>query len=235
MATRLLPKPDLARERANERKTEIDQGLALARKVDALRETSATEEAKLARFRAETLESIRNDMNDLSGAKRALEGQISGLEARRAELLKPLDSEWAEVREKESELTRYALELQERLDYLREGEKDLQVRIEQASYEEKRISDRRGETVRLLAQAEENKQKSAQILAESSRLSAISEAEVRERYLEASRRETEIAVRERNLQLESRKVEKEWKRIEITRIQLQDQRETLERALSRKP
>lgn len=145
MGTRLLPKSELVKEKSIEKKNDIDQGLALARKIDTLRETAAQEESNLSKFRSESLFNIRNEIDDLIVRKGSLTNEIEALEAKRINLIKPLDVEWSKVRQKEIELTNYALELQERLDYLTQNQKDYQLKFEELELEEQRITDRERE------------------------------------------------------------------------------------------
>lgn len=61
---KLLTKPEVQREKASERKVEIDQGVMLAKKIDVLRETFSKEEANLAKFRLETLRLVQKEIDD---------------------------------------------------------------------------------------------------------------------------------------------------------------------------
>lgn len=234
MGTRLLPKSELVKEKSIEKKNDIDQGLALARKIDTLRETAAQEESNLSKFRSESLFNIRNEIDDLIVRKGSLTNEIEALEAKRINLIKPLDVEWSKVRQKEIELTNYALELQERLDYLTQNQKDYQLKFEELELEEQRITDRERETIRLLAQANENKDKSTYLVRENSTILAKSIKEVNEREEEITRKKSEISVKEREIKLTVKRLEREDRDLSIIRVQLEDQRATLERALKRK-
>lgn len=59
---RLLHKQDIDTSKADERKREIDEAVKLARKIDFLRKTLADEEARLYRWRDETMKTILEEI-----------------------------------------------------------------------------------------------------------------------------------------------------------------------------
>lgn len=234
MATRLLPKSELAIEKANEKRNEIDQGLALAKKVDSLRETAASEESKLAKFRSETLKVIKDDIDKLIIEKQALESNIESLNAQRIELMKPLTDAWDKVNAKEYELTEYALSLQNKFDKLSSEKKDFELKSEELDMEEQRITERERETIRLLAQADEDRDKSAELVRQNSKILEDSKNFIEQANKNMLEREAQIAIREREIELESKKNAKEKRELEIIKARLDDQRATLEREINRR-
>lgn len=95
---KILPKKvDIDKFKAQEQKRQIDDGLALAKKVDALREAKLTEEKNLNEWRDKSVKEAHVIIDSL------LEDQAnllkSNTEARlhREELLKPLNKEWEVV------------------------------------------------------------------------------------------------------------------------------------------
>ncbi len=76
---KLLPKSELTQAYNLERKLEIDQGLALARKVDRMRQTAAEEELNLAKFRAGTGRVLLEEVNDLIRKRDALRDEIEAM------------------------------------------------------------------------------------------------------------------------------------------------------------
>lgn len=94
---KLLEKRAINTARATERKQEIDSGLALARKVDVLREARTTEEENLKKYRETALAQVQYEINQFIETKNNLEKQCEEVRDLRNELLKPLDEEWLKV------------------------------------------------------------------------------------------------------------------------------------------
>lgn len=60
---RLLPKRRANAEVATQRKQQIEEGLILSQKVDALRQTLAEEQQKLELFRSETVKRVQAEID----------------------------------------------------------------------------------------------------------------------------------------------------------------------------
>lgn len=76
---KLLSREDIAKQKSSERKSEVDEGIKLARKIDVLRETASNEETKLSKFRAEGLKQLKEDIDGLMSLKTALERDVQTL------------------------------------------------------------------------------------------------------------------------------------------------------------
>lgn len=100
----ILPrKVDIDREKNLERKKEIDSGIALATKIDKLRETSANEEKSLNEWRENSIKLVQTEIDELISNKERLLRENKDSEDYRKKLLEPLDNEWIEInKEKES-------------------------------------------------------------------------------------------------------------------------------------
>lgn len=94
MGMRLLPKSEIDKAKASERKQEIDEGIKLARRVDNLREIVAAEEASLRKFRNDTVKVIYDEITQETIKLDALKGEVLRARKEREELQKPLDAEW---------------------------------------------------------------------------------------------------------------------------------------------
>ena len=97
MAMKLLSKTDIVTTKAKERLNEVQEGLKIAKKVDALREAAATEEVSLEKFRSETLKKVNEEINVAISERDALKEEVRILENDKREALKPLDAAWQEV------------------------------------------------------------------------------------------------------------------------------------------
>lgn len=95
---KLLPKKaDIDKSEAQERKRLIDDGLNLAKKVDALREARLTEEKSLFEWRDNTMKVVRKEIDDYITVRDNLKVQTEEAEVYRKKLLEPLDDAWIEV------------------------------------------------------------------------------------------------------------------------------------------
>jgi hypothetical protein len=95
---RLLPKKEASIETAKQKKVLIDEGMALATKVDVLRETVSIEEANVERFRKTTLQTAQREIDHALQKRDSLRKEILDLEKERAILMMPLDEEWEKVK-----------------------------------------------------------------------------------------------------------------------------------------
>ena len=83
---RLLPKSELNQAKNLEKKLEIDQGLALARRIDKLREKSAKEELNDLKYRVESGKILKEEINELIIRRDSLREQVHSLEKQLIEL-----------------------------------------------------------------------------------------------------------------------------------------------------
>jgi hypothetical protein len=95
---RLLKKTQINERVNQERKNVIDSGVFLAKKVDALREEVLTLQKTRDEFIAGSQQVINDSLNSLQQKQDSLSKEIKELEAKRKELLKPLDDEWAKLK-----------------------------------------------------------------------------------------------------------------------------------------
>lgn len=120
---RLLPKKQVIASLALQKKNEIDSGLNLAKKVDALRDTLGKEEANLLSFRSGTIATVQAEIDQ---KVRELEGVKREIQVRSAELLelqKPLDFEWNLIHRKQEELEIQKINLLSRIEAVSQQEK----------------------------------------------------------------------------------------------------------------
>jgi hypothetical protein len=101
---KLLPQKQLADKINDQKKSEIDAGLFLARKVDALRENLADTQKE----HDESIDSLNKEFalfsGEMASKKYELEREIKGLETVRLSLQKPLDDAWEVFHRQNDEL-----------------------------------------------------------------------------------------------------------------------------------
>lgn len=160
---KLLQKSTITNQKNAERKLEIDEGLALARRIDALRETSAKEETNLLTYRATALKQVQNEIGVLVKQKEDLQEEIKRQEEHRKELLKPLDKEWEQIYEKKLQIDKdsnanilLVFQLKEEEQQLEERKNEISKIVIDINKKEKEIDKLKGEIVSLkeLAQRE---------------------------------------------------------------------------------
>ncbi len=64
-APKLLDKKTINAELNQERRLQVEKGIELAKKIDALREILADEQEKLERFRTETVKKVQMEIDQL--------------------------------------------------------------------------------------------------------------------------------------------------------------------------
>lgn len=111
MSMRLLKKSEIDQIKAKDRQLEINEGLKIAKRVDALREVAAEEERSLTNFRIKTISLINEEINveifkrdSLKNEIKQLEESNSILKDKRIKLEAPLDLQeaWEEIKASES-------------------------------------------------------------------------------------------------------------------------------------
>ncbi len=102
---RLLAKQQLQDDLSLQKKIEIDNGIAIARKVDVLRETLATLEQSHKDFIAHSTEERKLLLGQLDYEINEKKKELERLDEQRKILLEPLDGEWKILREAQEEHT----------------------------------------------------------------------------------------------------------------------------------
>lgn len=94
---KLLDKRKIDTAIANQRKTEIDNGIKLAMSVDNLRRAKVQEEQNLKEYRERAFKEIQIEIDSLLEDKSNLLKWNTEARSERIELLKPLDEEWTKL------------------------------------------------------------------------------------------------------------------------------------------
>lgn len=94
---KLLDKKAVTATLQTERKQQIDSGVKIAEKVDALRETMLTEEKRLGDFRRESVATVQADIEIKIRERDGIQDEMARRRSELVELNKPLDHAWEEV------------------------------------------------------------------------------------------------------------------------------------------
>lgn len=224
---RLLDKKELAQQRSNERKLEIEEGVKLARKVDALRETVAVEEVKLSKFKTETTSQVKAEIDALIIEKGLIETEVTLLRKERIDLQKPLDAEWEKLRAKEKIVQNLSEIIEGKLDLIDQLEQKLDEREASIKVEEEKIDDAKKTLEKEARDSAKNLERSQNMLKEAFVEKQSIDTFSNNKELDFLRREGGIATRERNLDMRAQSLDKREKSLNDREIRLQDREQTL--------
>jgi hypothetical protein len=230
---KLLDKQSLMQQKSTERKLEIDEAVKLAKKVDALRETSASEESRLLKFRQESLKQTKLEIDGLIAQKTELEGKVSTLEAQRTELLKPLDAEWVKVQEKQAKLSELEGLLEKETLKLVNAEIEIESRLRELKTEESRIKDKEKATDDNYSDSLSDRFDAGKILIAAKELESEIKWVANIKNAELLVRENSVAIRERNTEIRTESLEKREIEQNNRERAINDKYETLQRTIKR--
>jgi len=231
---KLLTKSQVSQEVNFQKKQQIDEGISIATRVDALRKTLGELELQYKEFA--TLK-----QKELDGLFTALEKEIQEkryeikiLEERRIKLLKPLNEEWKQVKEAQSELETKEEEYNGRIIVLKCLENRLEARENGLAPQLKSLGEKITANELATKRTQVNLKKSEEIL----KSAEIKEKDINnlvsEKMQELLEREALMASKERELDIKNSQLEADKKEINNKRIQLEDREATLEREIKRR-
>lgn len=233
MKLRLLNKSDIAKSKAQERNTEVQEGLKLARRVDGLREISAQEEQALSKFRIETLSEIGQQIAVKEKEREQLMREVYDLEMRREAALVPLDAEWEEIEKQRhflaegyDKLDKYSFVLEEKAIDIQEQEDLLEENERRIVDMHKRTNDLWQEADTIKSETERKNRLAEEILHKAERESSELLDKAAQKDKEVRDRDDAVSAREKSQEEDRRELLKEW-------ALLKDRQAMLERTLKR--
>jgi hypothetical protein len=134
---KLLPKSKINEQVNAEKKANIDAGVFLARKIDALREEVLTLQKDRDIFISGSQQVINDSLSELFIKNDNLEKENRDLEWKRRELLKPLDDEWNTLDKDWTSKTIFLKDLQD----IRKRDEQLTQKEKSTKENEEKISD----------------------------------------------------------------------------------------------
>ena len=216
-----------------QRKTDIDQGIALARRVDSLREQIVNEENRVRLFKESTIKIVQSEIDAKIKERDTLLADIKSSQKIHDHLQKLLDKEWGKVEVEKSQLEF----LQRRRDGL---QMEAENSITEVAIQLKEIETEKQRQIETRKQLEMQAEESNNTLLEAQK--RLSEAHEEERRVSAviEHKKQQIAETEEvlrstvnNITTRERELEVEWEDIHREKAKLADQRATLERAIAR--
>jgi hypothetical protein len=217
----------------SQRKSDIDQGLTLARKVDTLRETLSVEEAKITAFRDATIKEVQKQIDAKIKERDVLAQEIEDAQKVHDHLSLLLDKEWGEVDVEKEQLSF----LQKRIDGL---QKEAETKIAEVEKQLKEIEVEKQRQQFMREQIEKQAEQSSNILTEAQDrfAKAIDEESrvaitVRKKTRKLDEREAILQATVNDIALREQRIKEDEQYIINEKIKIADQRATLGRAMAR--
>lgn len=230
---KLLDKKEVLQAKNLSRETEINEGAKLARKVDALRETVASEEKRLADFRLKTLENIRQEVGEVDKVRVALVGEIERLKREKLSIEEPSSEDWKKFEEKNEELIKQKQILQEERDVAERIYNNLRRKDRELAQKEEKLV----ETEEVVSKTEKETTKDRQKITETLLKTQKAQSDIEEytirRLQEISLKESEITDKEIDLNNQKMNFKKREEEFGRRMALLIDREQTLEREIKR--
>ena len=234
MGMRLLTKKEVNQKAQEIKKAEQDEGKKLAKQITAIRRIKAEEELSLEKFRSETVARIQAELKPLQDELETTKKELTDAKKTRDELLKPLDAEWEEVKnakeEAENDRERAKIDRQEAETDRAKAKHELtqadRAKVRALSCEEV-AQDAKKSAIIMEREARETLEKADTIKREADIYKNDALATVAEEHRKLDLRTEALVQKEKQIAEEQEFIRQE-------KIRLQDNRETLERALKRK-
>lgn len=230
---KLLDKKSIATQVANQRKGQIDEGIALAQKIDKLRATHSSLEQQHNEYVAKMKEILETQLRGLEEGIQAKKKELVIIEEERQKLLEPLDQAWDEYHEHETNLKVLEEELYEKRTQLTLYNQDLDERRLSIEEDEERIESLKDELNRQTEKVTQTSLEAQNTLLEARKEEARIMSQLEQKQKDIFGLEESVKVRERELNIKETHLKKEQKNITKIKLQLEDQRKTLERAMKR--
>ncbi len=209
---------DINKAKAQERKIEIDNGVALASQIDSLRATFAQERVAHENWKKSSIEALNQEIQGLQDGIDAKKREITQLDEQRRKLIEPLDLEWMKINAVKEILSREKEELVFK-------EENLQINVESLEQEELVVAD-------TLKRAKQNEEKTQQNLRESEKLRQTAQKESQDTKVYRQGQEDYYQARNKDLEETIKTYEVALKTIEIREQTVKDKElELLEREI----
>lgn len=230
---KLLDRKTVNTVMAGERKSQIDEGVILAKKIDAMRESYSSLQTQQQLFVDSISTSLTDRTNALNEEIYYKENIVKDLEQKRIKLLEPLTIKWDEVKKAEEDVAIWKEEQIKKGKELFSVQQVLEEREKEISLEEERMVD-----LKKQINLQVDKVYESSLKAQNTLLAAIDrETEINAQLATKKRKieekEQEVLVRERNAILKEELLKRDEEEIIKTKLQLADQRATLNRAFAR--
>ncbi len=230
---KLLPLKEVKVIKAKERQLEVNEGMKLAKKVDALRETVAQEQADLIKFRDENIRKILDEIKERTGERDALLASITTLEERKRKALEPITEQEEELEKAKDELEVLSKDIEDRQLDLAEKKGELFMREKLLEQKENLIAEKDKEITKTLTETQSAKDRTTSLQKEVERIKDKLESEVIKKSSELVIREEDVAAKERDVKNQEDLLVIKERDINIARRKLDDEMQTFIRTQKR--
>ena len=229
---RLQPKREASIEAQKQKKAAIDEGVELAKKVDALRATLATEEGNLQKFRTHATQDIAREIDLLLVRKNQLTKECELLAEERIKFLMPVDLkvEWEKVHDLEKEIAAWRADLINREATLIEKESSVEARESEFVHREEQIKEDAALTQQYLTKAQENYDASEQEKEVAQKLKADAEKDIKDTRKSLRLKAQELDERELWLNEKAKELSDKERDLEKEKLHIAAQQKTLKNA-----
>jgi len=233
MPIKLLPKQEISRLQAEEKRVAIQEGVKLARRVDNLREIAAQEEASLASFRTATLTEIKKQTDDAKSKRDSLLKEVADLRKEIQDGTQVLDIRENVLVSREEDLVKQQKDIETRSFSLKTLTEKVILKEKQLEALEQKLKNTWnvlvafGKDVEVVYEQATTALNDVQSRAEAT-LSVINEVNE-----DLKVRDIAVASRERDVIIKEERVENTRKQLEEREKQLLDRELTLEREFNR--
>lgn len=230
---KLLSKNDVDQKKAIEYRQSREEGLKLARRVDALRQTHAQEEQSLEVFRRETLAKIHEETKIAQEKRDALTSECQTLENARKNALKPITEELEALKKAKDTLQKQKEAQEVERATLTQRESTIKASENSASLELFKAIEERRRATELLQQTDFFNGETRIRLAETESIRDQVKRMREEVEKELLERDVAIASKERTLATWQKNLEERENELNIGIRKLADRQATLERSIKR--
>lgn len=230
---KLLEKQQVNTQKAKERKLEIDEGAKLAKKIDILRETFSKEQTNLLKFRDESLENIRKEIELGIEKKNQLYREITEAEERKKTLLLPLDKEFDQIEMSKSLLQQRIEEFEIKENIILQRENSLESKERELISGRNDLAETKEIISKTLLEATRTKELADSRLKDIERKGKDNILAFIQREKDLDQKEEAVLYREVDLNNGLEQLKKDRENIIRQKIALEDREKTLEREFKR--
>lgn len=212
---KLLDKTAVISKQNAERKSVIDSGIELAKKVDYLRQEALRLEKERNDFINGSREAISKELDKLKEQKRVLEQEIGFATEALKKLREPLDGEWKLVRKEETRLSETQIKAEAYLNMLVSKEQLLETKTAEVELRIKQLTAKEDNLHESLTDAQKDKQDAHVLFEQARKLKEQLESDIFVRNLELETWQRKLTEKETELKKDREALNKERKAFEI--------------------
>lgn len=232
-APRLLDKRLITAEVAGQKKAQIDQGIAIAKKVDALRDTFSEEEKKLELLRVITTKKVQEEIDTLLQSREALKRDLVRIMEERKRAQEPLDALKQALDEREVTISSKEVSLLQRASGIEKEEHEADEREKQVALDEERVKHLKTSAELKLEKADSVLKDAIEDAGESRNTAQINLTESELIFKRAEQKLHEVQNYKELLERKEKNLDDRQSTIDIRERALRDRYNTLERTIKR--